>query len=99
MNEIANRNRRKVLVGVVVSKLGDKSVKVAYDYGARHPLYRKEVKRQTIVYVHDEANACHIGSQVKIMETRPLSKLKRWRLLEVMHQGASKEGKDSHVAA
>jgi small subunit ribosomal protein S17 len=97
----AQRSKRKTLTGVVVSRLGDKSIKVSYDYSARHPLYQKEVKRKTILYVHDEANICKVGDKVKIMETRPLSKLKRWRLLSVLHanshQGST--GGESHVTA
>ncbi|MGJ3243203.1 MAG: 30S ribosomal protein S17 [Opitutales bacterium] len=78
------RNSRKDLVGVVVKKSGDKTIKVAYEYKVAHPLYGKEVKRKTVVHAHDEENAAKAGDKVEIMETRPLSKQKRWRLVRVI---------------
>ena len=69
---------------MVVSRTGDKTVKVAYEYKIAHPLYRKEVKRRTVVHVHDEKNETKAGDRVEIMETRPLSKRKRWRLVRVV---------------
>ena len=80
---MAPRNSRKEIAGVVTSRSGDKSIKVTYFYRIRHPLYTKEVKRKTVVHAHDEKNECALGDRVKIMETRPLSKLKRWRVVEV----------------
>ena len=80
---MAERNRRKTINGIVTSRSGNKSVKVTYDYKIRHPLYIKEVRRKTVVHVHDEKNECAIGDRVVIMETRPLSKLKRFRIVEI----------------
>ena len=80
----ANRSQRKTLIGVVVSRSGDKTVKVAYLYKTPHPLYGKEVKRRTILHAHDEANACKPGDSVQVTQTRPLSKLKRCRVLRVV---------------
>jgi small subunit ribosomal protein S17 len=78
------RNRRKRLTGIVTSKSGDKTIKVAYDYKIPHPLYRKEIKRKTVLHVHDEKNESKPGDRVEIMETRPLSKLKCWRVVRVV---------------
>ncbi len=86
MSEESTRNNRKDLIGVVTSRTGDKSVKVTFFYKIAHPLYRKEVKRKTVVHVHDEKNDCNIGDKVEIMETRPLSKLKRWRVVKVLEK-------------
>ena len=89
----ATRNSRKSLTGTVTSRSGDKTVKVTYFYKIPHPLYRKEIKRKTVVHVHDEANDCGLGDKVEIMETRPLSKLKRWRVTKVLER-APKIGED-----
>jgi len=78
------RNRRKVISGVVASRSGDKSIKVVYSYKIPHPLYRKEIKRKTVVHAHDEKNECNLGDTVEIMETRPISKLKRWRVTKIL---------------
>ena len=83
---MAERNKRKTITGVVTSRSGDKSVKVTYDYKIRHPLYNKEIKQKTVVHAHDEANDCGIGDRVVIMETRPMSKLKRFRVVEVLQK-------------
>lgn len=80
------RNRRKELVGVVASNTGNKSVKITLDYKSPHPLYGKEIKRKTTVHAHDEENACGIGDKVLIMATRPLSKLKRWRIVDILQK-------------
>ncbi len=79
-----NRNRRKGLIGIVTTRSGDKTVKVAYSYKIPHPLYHKEIKRKTVLHVHDERNECKLGDKVEIMETRPLSKLKCWRIVRVV---------------
>lgn len=79
----SDRNRRKTLTGVVTSRSGDKTVKVTYAYKIPHPLYGKEINRKTVVHVHDERNECAVGDKVIIMETRPLSKLKRFRIVEI----------------
>ena len=78
------RNSRKNLIGTVTSRSGDKTIKVTYFYKIPHPLYRKEIKRKTVLHVHDEKNECGLGDKVEIMETRPLSKLKRWRVTRVI---------------
>tara|TARA_B100002019_G_C21197628_1_gene562242 strand:+ start:566 stop:838 length:273 start_codon:yes stop_codon:yes gene_type:complete len=86
MTETNTRNNRKELIGVVRSRTGDKSVKVVYEYKIPHPLYRKEIRRKTTVHVHDENNDSNVGDKVKIMATRPISKLKRWRITEVLEK-------------
>ena len=78
------RNLRKTRVGKVVSNKMDKTVVVAIEDHVKHPLYGKIVKRTYKLKAHDEKNECNIGDKVKVMETRPLSKDKRWRLVEVM---------------
>ena len=78
------RNSRKSLIGIVTSISGDKSIKVTYNYKIPHPRYRKVINRKTVVHVHDEANDARLGDRVEIMETRPLSRLKRWRLVRVI---------------
>lgn len=84
MSEEQNRPSRKVLIGVVTSKTGDKSVKVTYFYKKPHPIFGKEIKRKTVIHAHDEKNECRVGDKVEIMETRPLSKLKRFRVVSVV---------------
>jgi len=79
-----NRTARKSIVGVVASVMGKKSVKVVYAYKKPHPLYRKEISRQTVLHAHDEACACKVGDKVEVTQTRPLSKLKRWRVVRVV---------------
>jgi len=86
MTQETKRNNRKELIGVVRSKTGDKSVKVVYEYKTPHPLYKKEIRRKTTVHVHDEKNDSNVGDKVRIMATRPLSKLKRWRITEVLEK-------------
>ena len=80
------RNRRKVKVGTVVSDKMDKTVVVAIEDFVRHPLYGKAVKRTKKVKAHDENNECRIGDRIRIMETRPISKQKRWRLVEIVEK-------------
>jgi len=86
MTEQSNRNNRKQLVGVVRSKTGDKSIKVVYEYKIPHPLYKKEIRRKTTVHAHDEENVSSIGDKVRISSTRPLSKMKRWRVVELVEK-------------
>lgn len=81
-----SRNSRKDLVGIVTSVMGNKSVKVTYSYKKVHPRYRKVINRKTVVHVHDEENESRLGDKVEIMETRPLSRLKRWRLVKVVER-------------
>jgi small subunit ribosomal protein S17 len=78
------RNLRKVRIGRVVSDKMDKSITIAVDRKVKHPLYGKFVQKTTKLMAHDEKNECGIGDTVKVMETRPLSKNKRWRLVEVI---------------
>ena len=80
------RALRKTRVGKVISDKMDKTIVVAVIDNVRHPLYNKIVKRTYKLKAHDEANDAHIGDTVKVMETRPLSKDKRWRLVEVMER-------------
>lgn len=84
METSQNRNQRKRLIGVVASRSGDKTIKVVYYYKTPHPLYKKEIKRRTVVHAHDEANVAKVGDTVEIMETRPLSRTKRWCVLSVV---------------
>jgi small subunit ribosomal protein S17 len=86
MSESQNRNNRKQLIGVVRSKTGDKSIKVVYEYKTPHPLYKKEIRRKTTVHAHDEKNISSVGDKVLIMSTRPLSKLKRWRVVDLVEK-------------
>ncbi|MCC8028362.1 MAG: 30S ribosomal protein S17 [Lachnospiraceae bacterium] len=80
------RNLRKTRVGKVVSDKMDKTIVVAVEYRVRHPLYGKIVKRTYKLKAHDENNVCGIGDKVRVMETRPLSKEKRWRLVEILEK-------------
>ena len=80
------RNLRKARVGKVVSNKMDKTIVVAIEDHVKHPLYKKIVKRTYKLKAHDEKNECNIGDTVKVMETRPLSKDKRWRLVEIVEK-------------
>ena len=80
------RNLRKTRVGKVVSNKMDKTIVVAVENNVKHPLYNKIVKRTYKLKAHDEENTCNIGDIVKVMETKPISKDKRWRLVEVMEK-------------
>jgi small subunit ribosomal protein S17 len=84
------RNLRKVMVGKVVSDKMDKTVVVAVETSVRHKMYNKIVKRTYKLKAHDEANECKVGDTVKVMETRPLSKDKRWRVVEIMERAVIK---------
>ena len=83
---MSERNLRKTRVGKVVSNKMDKTVVVAIEDNVRHPLYKKIIKRIVKLKAHDEENACGIGDRVMVMETRPLSKDKRWRLVEIIEK-------------
>ncbi len=83
---MAERNLRKTKLGVVSSNKMDKTVTVTVERKVKHPLYGKFVKKSTRFHAHDEKNECSIGDVVKIMECRPLSKTKRWRLVEVVEK-------------
>ncbi len=80
------RGRRKVRIGTVVSDKMDKTIVVAIENRVKHKLYGKIIKRTVKYKVHDENNECRVGDRVKIMETRPLSKEKRWRLVEIIER-------------
>ena len=83
---MAERAKRKTVVGKVVSNKMDKTVSVAVERRYRHPLYGKYLKRTSKFMAHDEKNECKMGDTVRIMETRPLSHLKRWRLVEIVER-------------
>ena len=80
------RNLRKERIGVVFSNKMDKTVTVAVKWKEKHPIYGKFVNKTKKFHAHDENNDCNIGDTVRIMETRPLSKLKRWRLIEIIER-------------
>ena len=80
------RNMRKTRTGIVVSDKMDKTVVIAIKDNVRHPLYGKIIKRTSKIHAHDENNACGIGDKVTVMETRPLSKTKRWRVVEIIEK-------------
>jgi len=84
--ETVQRNLRKTRVGRVTSDRMDKTIVVAVETSVRHPLYNKIVKRTVKLKAHDEKNDCGIGDRVRVMETRPLSKEKRWRLVEILEK-------------
>ena len=86
MTEDARRGRRKVRTGVVVSDAMEKTVVVRISSQVRHPLYGKIVRRSTKLKAHDESLDAHVGDTVRIVETRPLSKTKRWRVVEVVER-------------
>ena len=80
------RALRKTRVGLVVSNKMDKTIVVAIEDNVKHPTYGKIIKRTLKVHAHDEKNECNVGDRVEIMETRPLSKTKRWRLVEIIEK-------------
>ena len=83
---MAERNLRKTRVGLVISDKMDKTVVVAIVDNVKHPLYKKIVKRTVRLKAHDEKNECRVGDRVEVMETRPLSKDKRWRVIEILEK-------------
>lgn len=83
---MSTRNLRKSRVGKVISNKMDKSITVAVERRIKHPIYGKFIKKTIKLYAHDAENTCNEGDLVKIMETRPLSKMKRWRLVEVVEK-------------
>jgi small subunit ribosomal protein S17 len=96
------RTKRKTQIGFVTSRSGDKSIKVTIAYKTPHPLYHKVVNRQTVLHVHDEKNETKVGDKVEVMETRPISRLKRWRVVSILHKAVTAEGaavSESDVAA
>ncbi|HHW93413.1 MAG TPA: 30S ribosomal protein S17 [Clostridiaceae bacterium] len=83
---MSDRNRRKQRVGIVVSDKMDKTIVVSVTEHIRHPLYKKYIRRTVKMKAHDEHNECGIGDRVRLMETRPLSRHKHWRLVEVIEK-------------
>ncbi|MDF7801378.1 30S ribosomal protein S17 [Pontiellaceae bacterium B1224] len=86
--EKTERNLRKKREGRVISKSGDKTIVILIERRVRHPLYGKEIRISKKVHVHDEENKAGVGDVVRVMETRPLSKLKRWRLVDIVSEAA-----------
>ena len=86
ISNMLERNLRKTRTGVVLSNKMDKTITVVVERKVKHPIYGKFVKKSTKFHAHDEKNECSVGDTVKIMETRPLSKTKRWRLVEVVEK-------------
>ena len=84
------RNLRKTMIGTVVSDKMDKTIVVAVETMVKHPIYKKTVKRTYKLKAHDEENNCKVGDKVKVMETRPLSKDKRWRVVEILEKAVIK---------
>ena len=78
------QNNRKIRIGKVISNSMDKTAVVTVEWSSRHRLYKKLVRRTSKYYAHDENNSCEVGANVKIMETRPTSKTKRWRVIEII---------------
>jgi len=83
---VEQRGKRKVLTGRVVSNKMEKTVVVAVETLVRHPLYQRIIRRTKKFKAHDENNSCRMGDKVKLMETRPLSKEKRWRVVEILER-------------
>jgi small subunit ribosomal protein S17 len=86
MSVVAERKTRKTRIGLVTSDKMDKTITVAVERKVKHPFYGKFLKKTTKFHAHDETNQCGIGDTVRIMETRPLSRTKRWRLVEVIEK-------------
>jgi small subunit ribosomal protein S17 len=85
-HDAPERGRRKIRQGIVVSDRMDKTVLVRVDRQMRHPLYKKIVRRSSKLAAHDERNDAHVGDTVRVMETRPISKNKRWRVIEIVER-------------
>ena len=83
---MSNQANRKIMTGVVVSNKMDKTISVAVTRRVKHPIYEKFVVKTSKLTAHDESNQCNIGDKVRIMETRPLSKNKRWRLVSIIER-------------
>lgn len=86
------RSKRKTFIGFVTSRMGKKSVKVTVLFRTPHPRYQKVINRQTVVHAHDEKNEAGIGDKVEVMGTRPLSRLKRWRVLRIVEAAKTAAG-------
>lgn len=88
---MTREEKRRHWYGSVVSNKMDKTVVVAVERFVRHPLYQKVLRRVTKLKAHDESNACHIGDRVRLIETRPISKEKRWRVVQIMTRGQAEK--------
>ena len=88
----APRGHRKLQVGQVVSRAGDKSIVVEVTRRVQHPFYKRYVNRRKKFHAHDERNECQVGDRVRIVASRPVSRLKRWRLVEILHRAVSLPG-------
>ena len=88
--EKVERNLRKTMIGIVISDKMDKTVVVSVETSVAHPIYNKTVKRTYKLKAHDEENKCQVGDKVKVMETRPLSKDKRYRVVEIVEKSIKK---------
>jgi small subunit ribosomal protein S17 len=86
------RSKRKTQIGFVASRSGDKTIKVTIAYKTPHPLYQKVVNRQTVLHVHDEKNETKVGDKVEVMESRPISRLKRWRVVSIIQKAVTADG-------
>lgn len=86
------RSARRTVIGVVSSRSGDKSIKIVVPFKTPHPLYQKVVNRQTVLHVHDAKNETSVGDKVEVMETRPISRLKRWRVVGIVEKAVAAEG-------
>lgn len=87
--EESKRNLRKTREGRVCSDKGDKTIVVMIERRVRHPLYGKEIRESKKIHAHDEQNIAKVGDMVRVMETRPLSRLKRWRLVDIISQSSN----------
>lgn len=85
---MGERGKRKTLTGLVTSDKMDKTVVVKVNRLVLHPVYKKYIRKRTVVKAHDEKNECHVGDKVLLIETRPLSKEKRWRVKEILERAA-----------
>ena len=91
--------KRKTRLGEVIGDKMDKTVIVAVDTPKKHPLYKKTIRRTVKYYAHDEKKQCHVGDKVRIEETRPLSRLKRWRVVAVLTKGEVAEIKPEEITS
>lgn len=88
-SESTPRRQRNIQVGQVVSRAGNKTIVVEVTRRVQHPFYKRYVNRRKKFHAHDEQNQCQVGDRVRIAESRPLSSLKRWRLVEILHRAAA----------
>jgi small subunit ribosomal protein S17 len=87
----SERKQRKTVSGIVVSRSGDKSIRVVLNYRIKHPVYGKFINRRTKLGVHDEANQAKVGDVVEVVQCRPMSKTKSWRLVNVVQKASDKD--------